>query len=284
MAPNEVNWYFGRIHFKHQLSSLDQYTGDDLPSREELVKKLLWEYISQDGVIYDESDKIKWYFGDTRDLGSWLLGKFGKQYPENPTDYDEEVGDFIEYDEEDTQASYSMFLVYPEKNYIIYSQRKRVGFQQFREAFIRGYNDFTGIDDSMSLNLMQNETDVQQIIENAKVNEAEFEIVPTNPTTDPNMEKLDAHVQDMNASELRIEADGAGSLNMDQDLIAGGLAMSNNGYGEYKIAYEENGKQNILISEDRPAVKRMEQPDNLSALEQHAEELIEYADNLTSPD
>lgn len=282
MTDNKVNWYFGRLHFKHPVSSLDIFDGTDQPNREELVKSLLLEYISQDGVIYHQNEKEKWYFGKPRDLGDWILGKFGKQYPENPTDYDEDKGDFVEEDEEDTKANYAMFLIYPKENYIIYSQRKRVGFQQFREAFIQGYNDYSNIEDGLAINLMQNKTDVSRIIENAKVNEAEFEIVPTNPSTDPNMKKLDSHVQGMNASELHLEANGIGSLNMEQDLLSGGIAMSNNGYGKYKLAYELDGESHILESDDRPAVKRMEHPDNLSTFEDIVPELVDYADNLTA--
>jgi hypothetical protein len=134
----EANFYFGRINFKHQVASLGQFgSSGSVPDRETLVEQILLDYMQSDGPVYVD-DEQEWFFGDIDSRGEYILGKFGKVFPEQPTRYDEAEGDFVETSETDRQADYSMFIVYVPENIIIYNQRKRVGYRQFREAFSEG--------------------------------------------------------------------------------------------------------------------------------------------------
>lgn len=278
----EANFYFGRLNFKHQITSLSQFSGDgELPDREELVKTIILDYLRTDGPVYRQTDEQEWYFGDIRDSNEYIMGKFGKVFPEQPTTYDEASGDFVDQSNPQRQADYSMFIIYIPKNIIIYNQRKRVGYQQFREAFAKGYDNHIGQDDALSVNLLQNKADVNHIIQNANVSEAEIDVVPTNPTSDPDMQKLDSHIQRMNATGLSLEVEGP-SLDMEEDLLAGGIAMTNNGYGDYRLHYEMGDRSDILTSSDKPATKKLEQPENLSEFEDQAPDLISYAKSLTA--
>jgi hypothetical protein len=276
-----TNFYFGRIHFKHQLTSLMDY--DEDLTRTERVRQALWEYIRTDDVVFEDEEE-NWVFGACIEREGYLFGKFGKIYPDHPTRYDFDEGDFIEEGEVSTQADYSMFFVYPQQNLIIFNQRQHIGYRQFQRAFAGGYSNHVGIEDAVSIGLLKDAADVQEIIDQSEVSYVNFDLVPTNPTSDPDMQILDDHIQNAGADSFGVDAKADGGLNMEDDLLQAALNMSAAGYGEFEMEYEQDDRRERYKSSNKPAAQEIDRPENLDDLHTRAKDLIERARKLIGDD
>lgn len=278
-----TNFYFGRLNFKHQLTSLDDFS-EDL-SRAERIKRALLSYIQTDGPVFtQENGNIEWVFGVCYEEGDYLLGKFGKVYPNRPTRYDYDRGEFIEENEEGTQADYSMFLIYPEENLIVFNQRQNIGYRQFQQAFSAGYNKHLGLDDALNIGLLQDTRAVEDLISESQVMYATFDLVPTNPTSDPDMQVLDNHIQNMEADSFNMSVQTDGGINMDDDLMQAALNMSTAGYGNFELEYEQDDRVERYKSANRPAAQEIDRPSTLDDLYGAASDLIDRAHELIHSD
>jgi len=280
-----TNFYFGRVHFRHQLTSLEDF--DEDLTRAERVRKALFEYVSTDEVVYEDQDSrgndVQWVFGVVVEEEDFFVGHFGKVYTDRPTTYSFDRGEFVEGDTEQTEADYSTYLVYPEENLIIFNQRQHIGYRQFQTAFAEGYSNYVGIDDAISIALLQDTAEIETLIQESEIKYIDFDLVPTNPTSDPDMQALDDHIQNMEAESfgMSAEADGGG-INMDDDLMQAALNMSVSGYGEFEMDYERDDRRDRYRSTDRPAAKEIQSPDTLSDLVGRAGDLIGRARELVS--
>lgn len=276
-----TNFYFGRLNFKHQLTSLDDFNQD--LDREERVRQALWNYATTDGVVFEERDgDVQWVFGVTQQENGDIVGKFGKIYPDRPTTYDFDQGDFIEEGEESHQADYSMFLIHPSENLIIFNQRQHIGYRQFQEAFAGGYNNFIGLDDALKITLLQDVEDVYRLLEEATVKYVNFDLVPTNPTSDPDMQILDERIQNMAAEQFGMTAESDSEINMDDDLMQAALNMANAGYGNWEMDAEREDRREHYRSTDRPAAHESRRPSTINDLGGLSTELLERARSLLS--
>jgi len=274
-----TKFYFGRIHFKHQLTRLDDY--DEDLTRAERIRKLLWEYVDTNKVVYEEKNgSIQWVFGVCYQEDGYILGKFGKVYSDKPTTYDFDRGEFIEEGEPSTQADYSMFLIAPEKNLIIFNQRQHIGYRQFQTAFAGGYDSYVQFEDSLSIGLLQDAADIKELLDTAEIMYADFDLVPTNPTADPDMEVLDNHIRNMEADNFAMAAKSDGGINMDDDLMQAALAMSTAGYGNFEAEYERDDRIEHYASADKPASHEVDRPSRLEDLHAMAGDLVDRAESL----
>ena len=274
-----TNFYFGRLNFKHQLTSLSNYDAE--MDRADRIRSTIREYVNSSEVVYSEvgSDE-KWIFGAIIEREGMLFGKFGKIYTNQPTRYDFDEGDFIDSEEEETEADYSMFLVYPEKNLIVFNQRRRIGYRQFQHAFASGYNNYYNLDDGLAVTLLKDAGNVEDLLEETEVQTVEFDLVPTNPTSDPDMQVLDNHIRNMEADNFGIDAKADGGINMDDDLMQAALSMSNAGYGDFQMEYERDNRRERFVSADKPASHETDRPSILQDLVAHASDLVERAQDL----
>ena len=275
----KTNFYFGRLNFKHQLTTLSDYDSD--MDRVDRIRSTLYDYVNSGEVVFSEvGGDEKWIFGASIKRDGLIFGKFGKIYTDQPTRYDFEQGDFIDSEEEETQAEYSMFLIQPEKNLIVFNQRHRIGYRQFQRAFAAGYNNFYNLDDGISITLLKDAGDVERILEETEVQSVEFDLVPTNPTSDPDMEVLDNHIRNMEADIFGMDAKADGGINMDDDLMKAALSMSNAGYGDFQMEYERQNRREKYSSADKPASQETDKPSNLEDLVASARDLTERAQDL----
>lgn len=279
----KTTFYFGRLNFKHPLSRLDDFVeGGSLDNvdRVERFTSILMEYMSTDEAVYEESDST-WHFGEVRQSEDFIVGEFGKVFKDHTEKYED--GKFVQDPDDTERAMASLFVIYPKKNLIIFNTRQRAGHSQFREAMIQGYNEFTGIDDGMEISLLTDTRDVEMVLERAaRIFEAGFELVPTNPTSNPAMKELDDHIQAMGADELSLDVESeSDSLNMEEPMLHAAKEMSDKGYGDYKIGYEtEEGEEHWFDSRDEPATYPMARPENVQDLMDKAKDLIQRGRNL----
>jgi len=274
-----TNFYFGRIHFDHQLTSLRDFNKD--LTRSQRIRNTLWNYVDTNDVVYTEQDgDIQWVFGVCAQEEGYILGKFGKVYPDKPTTYDFEKGEFIEEAESSAQADYSMFLIVPEKSLVIFNQRQHIGYRQFQEAFAGGYDNYLGLEDGLSIGLLQDTADIRNLIETANITHAEFELIPASEIGDAKMEYLDEHIRNAGAKNFQFSLSSQKGVNMDDPLIQSAIAMSAAGFGKFAADYERDGRKDHYESDEKPASHEVDRPARLTDLLAIADDLVSRANSL----
>lgn len=250
---------------------------DPNQDQEDLMREHIREYIKSSDVV-TESATGRWYFGAIDDRGDTIYGKFGKEFTDESSAYDESIGDFVEDADANVDAQYSMFILNFPNQVLIYNTRNRVGHKQFRQNFATGYNEQFG--GSMEVKPLKNRADVETVVSDYEVLNAEFELEPSNPGADEEWEALDEHIQEMLAKKLDVEAEsleGSG-LSFDNELLAEIYEMSKSEYGEFKIYYDENGfVKKITSGAGEPIAKRRPEPEGLGGLRDMSQQLISFA-------
>jgi len=282
---DETKFYFARINFKHQLTALRDFGGGNDFDREERVRSLLLEYANSSVPVYEGQEESKWRFGEVREYEGNIVGRFGKVFTDQPMQYDDEAGDFIEAEEDEELADVSHFIIYPETDVIAFNRKKRIGQKQFIEAFSRGYENYYDIPDALEIKLIKSNYEIEEILSRAeRVFSVDFDLIPTNPIRDEEMRTLDQPMREMGADDLNFVATSDTELDPENDYIRAGFALSNNGYGDFEMGYEEDGEEKIYDSRDRPAIYQTEEPESVPAMIQRAEELRSEANQLIITD
>ena len=133
---------------------------------------------------------------------------------------------------------------------------------------------------NMDIKPLKNRADVETVVSDFEVVNAEFELEPSNPGADEEWEALDDHIQEMLAKKLDIETEaleGSG-LNFNDELLAEIYEMSRSEYGEFKIYYNEEGfVKKITSGEGEPIAKQRPEPDTLGGLREMSQGLISFA-------
>lgn len=281
---SDTTFYFTKYEVSGNLATLMDY--DPERTREEREREILEEYIQTDGPVVDGSTGT-WYFGAVELEQNYALGKFGKVYTEEPTTYDEEVGDFIDDTLPNREADYSMFILHFDPNLLIYNTKNRIGHQQFRKYFAQGLEENYGERISLETEYIRNTDEIETVLTESTVLEASFELEPSNPSSEPEWENLDESIQEMLAERLEIiaESEEGQGLNMDEDLLEQAVEMAQTRYGiNYRIVYDDDGQIKTINKTRSPVQKEEEKPANLGGLRARATNLIGYATSYLNED
>ncbi|ELZ03687.1 hypothetical protein C480_15020 [Natrialba aegyptia DSM 13077] len=241
---------------------------------------MLEQYLHHDGPVVT-SESGNWYFGRIDEHNGLIYGKFGKTYSDEPTRYDEEEGDFVELDEETTDADYSMFILDFERRIIIFSSTYRVRNSNFITNIQDGYKNIIGEASELRLRLLENDADLQHVLEEYPIYEIDAELRPTNPGPDPAFEELDESMQEMMVERLGITAEqfNGDGINVHEDFIQQVTSMSMSEYGEsWRVKYGDDEVLKVVSSESEPATTQIdEEIDGLGALRNYSQELLQNA-------
>jgi hypothetical protein len=274
-------FYFATFEISGTLPFEDQY--DTSKSPEERKEEVLLQYLNNQGPVVKTSTG-DWYFGRIEPERNLIYGKFGKAFSEDATVYDDEIGDFVETDEEIPDADYSFFILDFENRFIAFSSTYRVRNNNFIKNFKQGFYNVIGEEAEIEIELMVNEEELQKVIEEYPVHEFEAEVVPTNPNPDPAFEDLDESLQEMLVSKFGITAEQYNDegINMEQDFIQQFTSMSMSEYGEsWRVKYDDDGVLKVVSSsEAEPASTRLEEEvDNLGGLRNYTSKLVNTAES-----
>ena len=279
---DKTRFYFGRLVFS-QLTSLEHFKdiGTQDPSKAEKIRNTLENFIRTGEVIYsDEGDN--WYFGQVKNTKDYIVGKFGKEFEDEKTGYDEEEGDFVEQPGSD--ASYSWFAIDPSQEVIMFNRKKRVGHKKFRKAFTQGYNEYIG-SNILRIEFIKDKRTFEQVRAEAdRVKRTHFELEPTNPGPTEEMEELDEHIRGMNADEFEMGANSETTLDLDESLLRGGIAMAlaEEDYGDLDMEYiKKDGTKASYTSQEGPAKHKTDTPESIDDLVGIVEDLLEIVSNYT---
>lgn len=271
----KTNFWFTTFEIEGVTRDITDF--DPSQSREDIVRESIREYVRTNEAV-TESSTGKWYFGAIDDRGDTILGKFGKEYTDETSQYDEERGDFVDDVGASIDAQYSMFILHFPQNLLVYNTRNRVGYKQFPRNFAKGYNETHG--GQMNVEPLRNTADIDTVISEHRVFDAEFELEPSNPGSEPEWEAIDNSIHEMVADSLDIEVEaleGSG-LNFDEELLSQILEMSKTEYGEFEVYYDEDGYvKKITSGEGEPIVQREPEPEGLGGLSELSTQLINYA-------
>ncbi|WP_282349158.1 hypothetical protein [Haloferax volcanii] len=257
--------------------------GFDYPADMEYDRKVresLTDFVELEGAVA-QGDSEEWYFGRPEFDANMIYGKFGKVYADEPLTYDDEIGDFVEGDEPNKEADYSLFAIDLENSLIIFSSTYRVRHRNFTKYLKKGYDSFTGGDASIHLELVRNKEGVETVIQNYPVHKIHAELVPSNPSPDEEWEELDESLREMLADKLGITAEqyNDGGLDFSESFLSQVASMSQSKYGEsWEITYsDDDGEFKVISSDDDPASKVIdEEPTTTGGLKAHIEGILSY--------
>ncbi|USZ68966.1 hypothetical protein NGM10_04320 [Halorussus salilacus] len=273
-----TKFYFAKFNISGTLPLGAEY--DLSQSEDERKRTALEQYLNHnDAVVHTESGG--WYFGRVEEHNGLIYGKFGKTFSDEPTLYDQEIGDFVELDEETPDADYSMFIIDFETRVIAFSSTYRVRNNNFVENFQKGFKNVISDAVNLKLELLHNEEQLENVLEEYPVFKIEAELRPTNPGPDPAFEDLDESMQEMLVEKLGISAErfeGEG-INVHEDFIEQVTSMSMSEYGEsWRVEYGDDDVLKVVSSESEPATTRTdEEIENLGALHNYSNQLISTA-------
>jgi len=274
-AVEDTNFYFAEFEVEGSFG-LDQDLNKEFKEQRD---DALRQYIRSDEAVA-KTDNGDWYFGRPYDDVNYDLGKFGKVYTDDPVTYDPELGDFVEVDQPNIDADYSMFLIHYELNLLIFNTTYRVRHRNFVKYFQEGFRNASPGSVDIDIEFLHNEDEVDSIVSNSNVLNAHFNLEPSNPHPDDAWEDLDDHIQKMLAEELDVDVDAieGKSLNFDDEVLTQLLQMGDSPYGELRLTYNDNGTIKVYDSdEDEPVQKPEDKPDSIGALATIADDLISYA-------
>lgn len=296
-----TKFYFGLLEFPQRGMSdfLDDTPDDEI----DLRRHNLYEYVRQSDVVYiepeDDGEEAVWRFGKCEKVDGNIIGKFGKEFTDEQTQWDEDEEDYVKERERVEIADVSHFVIYPELPGIVFNRKLRIGPNQFRDAFVEGYNTNPEFSGRISMRLLRTggDKEFQEVISEAqKVTEVEFDLEPTNPYPQDDMEILDDHIRAMNADEFemtaRVEEDQEededkddDSLDPSEDFIRSGAALSEGGYGNYIVDYiTSDGEEQLYNSRGERAKEEVPEPETLGGIRPHINRLQERLDQLISRD
>jgi len=272
-----TKFYFAEFEISGTLPFEDQYD-PSLPD-EQRKRNALLQYLEHPEAVV-RTDGGGWYFGRIDD-GELIYGKFGKTYSDEPTRYDEELGDFVELDEETTDADYSMFIIDFDKRILIFSSTYRVRNNNFISNFESGFSNVFSGSATIEITLIENDESLETVLENYPVYKLEAEVRPTNPGPDPAFEDLDESLQEMLVEKFGITAErfnGEG-INVHEDFLQEVTSMSMSKYGEsWRVHYGDDEVLKVISSDSEPATTETdEEIENLGGLRNYSTQLVESA-------
>jgi len=276
-----TTFYFGRIHFDQVPLSME--IDQNTPEFDEGNIQRMRDYIDTNDHVFVEEDG-RWRFGRYREIEgeNFLIGKFGKEFVDKNTRYDDNVEDFVDMEEDDADVSY--FALFIDTGIIAFSRKLRIGPQQFTEAFSTGYNQYHDVGARMSIEILENNLNLEDVFRiSDTVNNVDFELIPTNPEANDEMEKMDQRFKEAEADSFEIEADSDSGLNVSSRVIKAGREFVKNDYGEAVVRYYYRGRSEQFSTKTESAsMETNEDPDDLNEMQSVVSQLKDQATGVLS--
>jgi hypothetical protein len=210
--------------------------------------------------------KFIWAFGDMwekeLDQGNVIFARLGKiRSPYRGTIYDTRERSFIDERIAPLRAlSYSNFIVHPKTRMILFEEKSNISINQFGKNFSiiykRNFPDGSEIEleliEKSKFDAVRETKRVFEVLKERKVVEVQFTVTPSNPDDKPEFGELDKILKNAGAKKayIRIENE-EGDLIVEGAITGWGIALSNAGYGHFRIIIEDEGRKRIIESKDK---------------------------------
>lgn len=281
-----MTFYYGQLGFNHQITSeSDSYDVGGVAKTRSTIE----QYIETNDPVFEESDS-QWYFGGVTEVDGILFGQFGKEYDYERSAYQE--GEFVATGENAVDASFSWFIFDPEIRIIIFNSRNRIGYNQFRNAFVGGYNkraeELANVRNAMTMSWLTPAGELRRILETARVTTAKFTVRPQD-TGRENSNRYAVLNQMLNDSKadrgtLEIKESSSEGINTDEETIQklAELVEDDNSGFHARIEYIESGNEQIFNTRVSPETNRVSSPNNRDQLLAISDELLSRARSILS--
>ncbi|MFC5365797.1 hypothetical protein [Salinirubrum litoreum] len=289
---SEVEFYIARIEFDQQLTLFAGYNSEN--TEQDLFYEEMMAFTDRNTRVYppedddeEEEPENEWFFGDVRgnniinksnSSNRCIVGKFGKSYRNDPEIYDREEADFVESEESTKESDYSMFIIDPVEEIIIFNQVYRVRNKNFKDNFERAYEAFRSEDDgSITLKFIDNNKSLTEILSEYTVTESELTVHPYADDAEDRVE-IENLMNELGAREFTITPKSDLGLNTDSEFLRDSAELVEETGSDYEIVYKtesdlkavkKSGKDNAILRDDRP--------NSVGWYVSHGSELIEYA-------
>lgn len=271
-----TTYYFAGLDFGQQ--KIAEYTTDSgLPEDTEVIDLLL-DFIKSEEPV-PTAGEGEWRFGKHQyiDDERLIVGKLGKEYPNEPKSYNEDIGDFEQ--RESVDADVSFFAIFLDLEVIAFTRTLRVRQKNFIRAFETGYNAYHSYGPSLSVSLLENDLSLREVYEIAdSVNELKFDLEPTNPEASEEMQAMDERFKEADAEEFKIELFSDFGINIRSKVVRATTEFVEKDYAEVVAKYLNRGRSEQYNSKSKNAITQVEEDtDELEDVENRASELRDQA-------
>jgi hypothetical protein len=275
------SFYFGDINFDKEQAKIGEFQDSwSKPTNDDLRGQLV-EYVKSKQPVYEEDD-AEWRFGKPIFRDDYIIGKFGKIFPDEPTQYDDVLGDFVTSKQEDADVSF--FILFLDKMAIAFNRKLRIGPEQFATAFSTGFNRYNFESDSKFIDVEIKEwsEDIDEVLQSAdKVYSLDFDLETTNPGPTDEMETMDDRFKEAEADEFGVDMQSDNGLFTGAKVVRAAVDFVKENYGDGVIKFERDGRSEQYSTKSKTATKNLDEPEELSDMKKHVEELSDQIEALT---
>lgn len=254
---------FARIRFEPKLPHFTDGR-DELERRKEALREVIHFDTDINSLLLGTplEDKIKkgeWRFGGIQDEGDYIAGRLGKYKTGTGRRPDENVRDFVKYEQEDTDVTF--FVIDLETSVMAYEYRRDVGKKAPYRIIETVFNEFHGGEEEISFIPLTDKEEIRKELQRfAKITRFRFtNLHPTNPDSTDRSRPMDQFLQNANIDSLIMDGqnyDEEGEINLEgTELLDGGLALAEEGYGTARITGEDARGGTVHVSTDEVPIE-----------------------------
>jgi len=153
----------------------------------------MMNFLQKEDIPISDDDGFNWYFGGVSQKDGLIVGKLGRiRKNKTRTYFDRNARDFIEVPDEKEDGAFSYFFIDMNRFLIIFETRWIIGRRQFINIFTKAYNHFYDQKKCIEIDFLKDKKEVSKILSQAeKLLSAKFNLRPTNPVTDEEMDLID---------------------------------------------------------------------------------------------
>jgi len=221
------------------------------------VSKRIFKLMDGETILEDPKSTLDWRFGNRlkielddpkgEEIYFGRLGKIGREHVHEV--YNEVKKEFI-VSPGQPSASHSNFIVYPKENLIVFEERADIKIKKFISVFahmyLKAFQDLSRIliePISEPYTLSQIQKDFEKIVE------VDLHVVRSNPESDPEFQPIEKILHETGSSEWSTKFQNPREgLKADSPIIKGGIKLSSEGYGDYKIVAMKGEQRREFIS------------------------------------
>lgn len=272
-------YYFAEYTFPQETLDTGE-TGTDLPDEMSINEQII-NYIDSEESVVEEGD-AEWRFGRHRvnEDANLVIGRFGREFDDEPKQYNEEIGDFEPKQGRDADVSH--FIVFLDIKIVSFNQKHRIGKNQFVRAFSTGFSDYYDTAPNMEMSLLENDIDLEDVFETAdRVTDLDFDLEPTNPEPTEEMEAMDDRFKETDAETFGLNIFSDGGINTASSVVKAAKGFVENDYGNAVVDYILDNRKEQLNTKSKDAVYEAdEEPEELDDVENLSDSLKSQSEGV----
>jgi hypothetical protein len=277
------NKYYLASYDFEQTSLPTDGESSDLPS-DTTINDQIVNFVKSEDPVLSEGD-AEWRFGRAMvyEDDSFLVGRLGREFDDEPKQYNESIGDFELKKGRDADVSH--FVLFLDIQVVAFNRKLRIGPDQFIRAFSTGFNRYYDTAPLMDMVRLKNDITLEQVFNNSdSVTELEFDLEPTNPEPTDEMRQMDNQFKSAEVKNFLIEMFSDVGINTKAQIVQAAKGFVGK-YGDVKARYNLDGRSQQYNSRSKDAVYEGErEPEELEDVENEADRIKDQAKGVMDED